>query len=114
MNKTITIKHIPAVLTANIVTGVYITAYLSRLLYMYLSYRFVYGNITRINDFPIMAIQLKVIIISTILPWVAIWISILICAYILNIFAKREILNFTINIKNTEPSSAPIPKKAQK
>jgi len=105
MSSTITVKRVPPVVTASLATGIYIAVYLTRLLFMYVANRIAYSSVTQIGDGLSLAVRVKIIVVSVVIPWGAVWLAVFLCAHAFNQFSRRQSLRFTIEVEDTEPSA---------
>jgi hypothetical protein len=102
MKNKITVRRIPPVLTANVVTAFNVISRLAYMAYAAVIYPVAFGRIAKIGNIPDLFQKIRIAFVTTIFPWVILWCSTYLTVLILNALATRRRLNFTIETEDTE------------
>lgn len=93
-----TIRRMPPVLTATVVTTVYAIFSGIYVLAMKFLFRIAFGEIRELTD---NLTQLKQLVFTTLLPWVFLWLASIIGVFLFNHAAMKGWLRFNIEVETT-------------
>ena len=95
-----TIRRLPPVLTATVIATVYAIFSSLYVLAMKFSFVVMFGENRELSD---NSSQLKLVVLTTIMPWVFLWLASIIGVLLFNYGARKGWLRFKIEMEPTEP-----------
>ena len=98
-----TIRRLPPVLTATVISIVYAIFSSIYVLTMKFLFWMMLGEHRELSD---NSSQLKVVVLTTILPWVLFWLASIIGVLLFNYIARKDLLRFEIEMEATEPGQS--------
>jgi len=94
------LRRLPPVLTATVIATVYAVFSSLYVLAMKFSFGVMFGEMRELSD---NSSQLKLVVITTILPWVFLWLASIIAVLLFNYGTRKGWLRFIIEMETTEP-----------